>query len=314
MLPIIDVSSWLVVKDETSGANEKSWLRDPCVPNLPANRWVFKPVTVHDDGSVQGGDWAERLACEVASRLGVSSAEIEMAVREGTFGTLSRNVRPNDEWEIWEGALWLDADPSAEYSLTGGRTSRRVRGASAGHSLPELRRALQLIGPPPGMTSTAEDGWDAFAWMMTLDALVANRDRHEHNWSVLRPSLGSGQPCLASAYDNEGAFGFNLTDDLRARLLGNRAALDRWIVGGTAWRYWWTGDKVPTLVEAARIACEGASDSTRMGLMQALSEFDVESVDMQVVPRMSDVARNFSRTLLSTNLERLQNELRDIVS
>lgn len=60
---LVDVSSWIVADTESGGGDEKVWLTDP-----RCSEWLFKPRTEHA-GWVQGEDWAERIATELASRL-----------------------------------------------------------------------------------------------------------------------------------------------------------------------------------------------------------------------------------------------------
>jgi hypothetical protein len=314
---IVDISNWVVVSEEMSGASEKIWIRHPTMSNAPENRWLFKPVFVHANGTVQGGDWSERLSHEVAVSLGIPSAEIRCAVRGDTHGTLSRNIRPTAEWDRFEGGTWLDANIDAAYSLDGNRPSRRVRGASVGHSIEELARALAVLNAPPQASGPMSefDGWGVFSCYMVLDALIANRDRHEQNWSILRPVLAGGQELLGAAYDNEGAFGYNLTDDQRDQLSTDANSLTAWLDRGTAWRFEWLNtEPVPQLARAARRALELSTPVVQDFAVEMIESFDPAEVAIERMPRMSDAARKFSRNLLISNKERLTNEFRDIAA
>lgn len=57
--------------------------------------------------------------------------------------------------------------------------------------------------------------FEAFTGYLVLDALVANQDRHEENWAVLRPLPGGGEVTLAGSYDHGSSLAFNLTDARR---------------------------------------------------------------------------------------------------
>jgi hypothetical protein len=72
--PVIDVSRWDIVADETSGAEEKYWLEEP----ETGVHWLFKNVTIKD-GHVHGEDWAEKAVSHLAGLLGVPCARIELA-------------------------------------------------------------------------------------------------------------------------------------------------------------------------------------------------------------------------------------------
>ena len=311
---IIDVSEWELIKDETVGASAKSWVREPSVAETPQSAWLFKPVVVHADGSVQGGDWAEHLAAEVAGVLGVPTAEIRMGEREGEFGTLSRNVRVDERTDCYPGSLWLDADPDVTYRATNSRSSRRSN-ASAGYSLVAIATSFRKIGAPPQAIGGFEllDGLDNFCTFLALDAAIGNRDRHEQNWSVLRPILAGEPVALAAAYDNESSFGYNLTDEGRARILTASDGIEGFARNGTAWRFDWGTDPVPDLVETAVIGLSMASRAAASLMRERIEEFDVDVVReaVEITPRMSEVARKFSINLLTTNIERLRDVLRD---
>lgn len=55
-----------------------------------------------------------------------------------------------------------------------------------GHTLTNIQRALRDLNPPPDQEELKHlAAYDVFCGYLVLDALVANRDRHDHNWAVL---------------------------------------------------------------------------------------------------------------------------------
>jgi hypothetical protein len=110
----VDVSSWPFDEEEKAGKSEKLWVRDPEEPNVARSRWLFKPVTEHANGTVQGGDWAEKVSSLLAEHLGIPSARVELAERDGRRGSLSQNVRP-DGYELHSGHVWMSANPNIVY-------------------------------------------------------------------------------------------------------------------------------------------------------------------------------------------------------
>ena len=101
-----DVSSWNVVRAETLGRDRKVWLRDPVIAHDSTSRegdWLFKPVVVPAHGTPQGEDWAEKIVSELGRLLGVPCAKVDLAVRAGEPGLISRNVIP-DGWDRILGA------------------------------------------------------------------------------------------------------------------------------------------------------------------------------------------------------------------
>lgn len=307
--PIVDVSAWTVVVEEQLGASEKVWLAAPGLPRTPENRWLFKPVTLHSNGHAQGGDWAEKISAELAKLIGIPSATVELGVRDGRTGTLSRNVRPGVEWETYTGGLWLDASAEVPFSLSS--SVERVRGATPGYSLQAIHSGLQSVDVPLGVSARDVDAFGFFTGFLVLDALVSNRDRHEQNWSVLRHALGRERTRLAAAYDNEGSLGYNLLDERRLELLADPDRFHSFVARGTAWRFDWEGEPTPTLVEAARRAMDLSGSAVRDHWCARLNRLDLAEVEaiIYAVPGMSDPARRFARSLITTNLGRIRDEI-----
>lgn len=295
--PVLDVSDWRVAAVEPAGADEKLWLAEPDTEE----RWLFKPITVRA-GIVHGEDWAEKAASELATLLGLPCARVEMAVRGGQSGALSRNLRPKG-YEMHNGAVLLsDAVPGY------------IPGAAdppgrPGHSLENIRGVLEAALPPPGSQLPAElTAFDTFAGMVLLDAWIANRDRHDENWSVLYP-YDPGLPIrLCGAYDQAGCLGFNVPDAKRELLL-RESRVASWVGKGTAWRFEHTG-KPPTLVSLAATALHLASPAARDYWLGALEGVTYDTVAGVVarLPVLSDLARTFATEVLRLNKERLLHE------
>jgi hypothetical protein len=107
-----------------------------------------------------------------------------------------------------------------------------------GHSLLNIRLALEGAAAPPGFKGPDElNGFDVFAGYMVLDALVANRDRHEQNWAVLTPQLISPPERLSPTYDHASSLGYNVVDAKREAYLGDSSRLRAWAEKGTAYRF-----------------------------------------------------------------------------
>jgi hypothetical protein len=120
-----------------------------------------------------------------------------------------------------------------------------------GHDLTNIRSALDGVAAPPGFDGpAAADGFDVFAGYMILDALIANRDRHEQNWAVLTPGLVSSPPRISPSYDHASSLGYNEVDKRRKAILLKPGRLQAWAERGTAYRFEHAG-KPPTLVEHA---------------------------------------------------------------
>jgi hypothetical protein len=126
---VVDVTSWRVRDEEPAGLDEKCWLTD-----TSGQDWLFKPVTVHaSNGVIQGEDWAEKLSAEMGALLGVPTAKVELAIRDGRRGSISLDLKP-DGWELHAGAVLLAG--IVPFYVSRDRERR-------GHSLDNIARPCQ---------------------------------------------------------------------------------------------------------------------------------------------------------------------------
>lgn len=199
--PIQDVSGWDLMASELDGRNEHPWLREPST----GSAWLYKPTVVHEDRR-QGEDWVEKVASEIAQLIRLPAATVDLASREGRDGCVSLDLRPRG-WEIQPGAVLLSGLVPGYESKTKTRT---------GHSLKNIQAVLARYSAPPGLDLPSSFGaFDAFAGYLVFDALIANRDRHDHNWSVLRPPpWAEGKDALCGSYDHASGLGFSGSSDL----------------------------------------------------------------------------------------------------
>lgn len=294
----LDVTSWEVDRDETSGVEAKMWLLEP--GGSERRPWLFKSVT-SSPGYVCGEDWAEKAACEVAGRLGIPSARVEMAQRDGQRGSISADLCLSG-CQMQPGGLFMQDREVAGY--VPGRTAGRP-----GHSLENIRRVLEDVMAPPGCDLPFHPtGFDVFVGYVLFDALIANRDRHEENWAVLLPIAGEGPTRLCGSYDHANSLGYNLDDAKRAARLATPGGIGSWCRKGTAYRFEYTpGHSPQTLVAAAvralGLASPGARDYWPRQL-DRVSEQELISI-VERLPEMSEVARTFAIEVLLENRKRV---------
>lgn len=289
----LDVTSWKLLGEEPDGLSEHPWLMRPGDDQL----WLYKPVEIKA-GNRQGEDWAEKVVSEVGGLLGVPCAEIELAIRDGHEGLVSRDVKPR-AWDLQPGAALLDG------SVDGYESRTKYR---EGHTVDNIRRALSALGPPPDRAQLSHlSAYDVFCGYLVLDALVANRDRHDHNWAVVIPPT-AGRACLSASFDHASSLGFSLRDETRSRLVTEHRVA-RWACAGTAWRFEHQPPmkSVETLVALAVRALDNASEAARslwQGAVQSLRVGDVAPI-IKETQGMSDLAGTFALELLTINQRRL---------
>lgn len=295
--PVIDATSWQVAAVEPAGADEKVWLARP----NSDDRWLFKPVTIKG-AHVHGEDWAEKAASELGHLLGVPCAQIEMAQRQGVRGALSLNLRPQD-YDMHSGVVLL-SDMVDGYIPGALNPPGRP-----GHSLANIRRVLQSAGPPPGFSGPPRlTGFDVFAGVLVLDAWIANRDRHDENWSILVPHDPQGRRRLSGSYDQAGCLGFNLLDTRKMEMM-TEDRVEAWACNGTAWRFEHSA-KPCSLVTLAAEGLALASNVAQSYWLTTLSDIKEDAVAnlLSRIPVLSEVSRTFAEEVLRTNRKRLLDE------
>lgn len=306
-----DVSAWQVVDVESAGSTQNLWLADPNSPT--GTLWLHKDTVIPENGIEQGEDWSEVVSTRVAAILGVPHATTRLCLRKGRRGSLSRSVRPEDA-DLWEGQIVLeDASAPGYFRHVEGRAGvdpERPDVKRPGHNLRNIKLALSDVARPPGFDGPDSlSGFDVFAGYLLLDALIANRDRHEQNWAVLRPRLLGPPVRLSPSYDHASSLGYNLTDERRQRLLDANMGLASWACKGTAYRFEHRGKPV-TLVAHAMNAVELCSSEGADWWRKRIEELDLAPLMTPLfedcVDGMSDLAATFAYELLDLNLRRLR--------
>lgn len=154
-----------------------------------------------------------------------------------------------------------------------------------------------------------------FVGYLLLDAIVANRDRHEQNWAVLEPNLGAERDRLSPSFDHASSLGFQLTDDKRSTTLAAASGLARFAERGTAWRFEHRGRHAPTLVALAvqglRLCSAEAADYWRSRLHDIDLQPLIEPMTGGEIATMSPVTATFVTELLQLNARRLEHAIFD---
>lgn len=295
---VLDVTAWDTAGQEAVGVDEKIWL----IESDSTRKWLFKPVTTHPHGC-QGEDWSEKLAQLVAGELEVPAARVELAVRAGVRGCASLSMIPAG-WEMQHGAVLLGEYVRGYVSRSSDRR---------GHNLANIRAVLRGMAGPDGYgPATDMSAFDVFAGYTMLDAVIANRDRHDENWAVLRNPLGDEPATLAPSYDHATSLGFNLLDAKRSKMITSRT-VDRWARRADAHRFEKGPQRRPTLIELAAAALRAAGSGACIYWLDRLDRLDQASSErwcelVDEVGVMSDPAGTFAVELLKTNARRLLDE------
>lgn len=200
--------------DEQMGTKDKFWFHSD-----DGTRWLFKEVRLGNDGRARGEDWAECAVHAVAQLLGIPSACVALARHESVRGVVVRSMLGPDEELVHGDELLGRVIRGYEREL--GRRNPM-------YTVENIRLALVDYSAPTPYT-----GWRAFdvpAGYLMMDALVAGRDRHHENWSVICGGEHDAQ--LAPSFDHGNALGFAEPVDNVERLLREEARLEDWLEKG----------------------------------------------------------------------------------
>jgi hypothetical protein len=297
-----DVSRWVEVRDEPVGVTTKYWLRPPDVDN-EADEWLWKEVAVEATGlrRTLGHDWSERVAAEVARRLGVPAATVELGRRHGARGVICRTFAPHGS------GLALSNASELLPTVVDGYDSQRKREVP-GYTLHAAFTVLDGCGPPPGAPDGMTDAASVFAGYLMLDAVIGNQDRHHDNWGVITTADGSRY--LAPAFDQASCLGYQETQHRKQRLLAD-GTVGSWARRGRSNHF----EGCPNLVDHAVNALSLVSAAAaQRWLDQLASVRDGEWTTMlERVPddRASQVDRRFAAEILQINGRRMLDEWRN---
>lgn len=229
--PIVQVKPEWVVNSEDMGSKIKVWYRQ----SDNATKWLFKyprPDT--------GEHWAEKIAAEVASVLGVKHAKVELAELQGERGSVTESFARGGR-TLWHGNQLLEA------IIVGYNPEKRFQ--QSHHTLENIWKVMENIFERHG------DKKRAIAEYAVLDALIGNTDRHHENWGVLvQRKSGVWMGFVAPSFDHASSLGRELNDP-RRNLLLKENRVGHYAEKGRGAIYWSGGEaRAPSPLELARLA------------------------------------------------------------
>lgn len=298
--PVHEVPEGAFREDEYLGTKFKFWFYEH-----DENRVLFKKGRTNED-------WSEKVATEVAHRLGLPAAVVHLAAHEQAHGIASPTFLEPGEQLFHGNELLLQVRP-------GYKTGLRYHVAE--HTVGAVFDALDAIGAGPNPNQEPPfEGFgaaDQFVGYLLLDALVSNTDRHHENWGVVQ--RGS-QRFLAPTYDHASSLGRNETERrLQIRLDGSdpRVTVLAYVNRAKSAFYAKPSDPRPmSPLEAYRQAALLRPQGGRYWAQRLhdLPEQAFEEI-LQSVPasRISDLNRRFAARMMTCNRARIgavQAELR----
>jgi hypothetical protein len=276
--------------DEPMGTKEKFWVRLPDDDRL----WLFK-LARESNELVRGEDWAEWIVHQLATLIGVPSAEIHPALWDEQRGIISRSMLSGLTEELVHGnSVLFGHNP---------RYDQQALRENPGYTPAAVRDALTGVSSPASAPELAAfSGYDVWAGYLLLDAWTAGRDRHHQNWALIR--VGTERR-LAPSFDHGNALGFAETDEARQRLLDDESKFARWLARGKSHHFAGRPSLVDLAIEALGLATPEAAEYW-IERLNAVDEHAVKDV-VEAVPEnvMSALASRFVVRLLGANRRRV---------
>ena len=287
--PIVEVKPEWIIDQEDMGTKTKFWYQGPD----DDEKWLFKYPRKNT-----GEHWAEKIAAEVASVLGILHAKIELAQFEDDRGSVTESF-------AFDGRSLYHGNQMLEWIVGGYDPGRRFHQSQ--HTLVNIFKGLDRVFVSSEVAIRAKSTIASFA---ILDALIGNTDRHHENWGLLfRREDGGLKGFVAPSFDHASSLGRELLDEHRKKLLVENG------VGGYAEKgrgaIYWSEDerRGPSPLELVRRAAFDYPDLFRPAFLKlAETDKDVFSRIVDRIPSdwMSPSAREFTVTLLCYNYQQLK--------
>jgi hypothetical protein len=290
---------------EYMGSKEKVWLR-----NSRNGRLVMLKLARPRSGE----DWSEKVAFEIARRLGIPCPRVDLAKLGERYGVFCWDFLRRNQPQLG-GRHQLSLIHGNELLLR--RDSTYPTGSSyhvSRHTVGAVMTALQGHGHRvrPGVLSASEsDAFSAFVGYLMLDALIGNTDRHHENWGVITQSSTSGTlTWLAPSYDHASSLGRELDDDKRKRRLDGSGRGTVADYADRAVSAFWadSGEQKLSTLEAFEVAGRQRPSALsawldRLSVLQP--EFLSGAVELVPESRLSATGKRFTQEVLRYNRQRL---------
>ncbi len=299
MFEIFDVLPGSAELHEQLGTKYKFWYDDP-----QRGLMLFKEGRPNT-----GENWAERLACELASRLGLPHAMYELARCGLRSGVITPSFVPKGGSlvlgnELLVQILGVDMKEGEHMYRARHHTLRLVLVLIGALSSKALKMPLGFP-PVPGV----ETPLDVFLGYLLFDAWIANQDRHDQNWGFVRDG-GSRVLYLAPTFDHGAAMGRNLLDAERRERMTTKdrgRSLEAFCSKARSAFYPVGADSKTKAISTFEV-CSTAMDLEPNGMkiwLERLRAIQPEQIDeaIAMVPGevMTSVSSDFTARLLKNN-------------
>lgn len=184
---------------EPLGTKSKFWY------SSDGEEFLFKSVE-SSNGIRLGEDWAEKIACELATLLGLPHVHYELAIYKGKRGVITKNFISERGEQLMLGNELLETFISSEDG-----NNPNIQYVDDVYQI----MVNTVINKPIGFSSLKEikTASEFFVGYLMFDALISNQDRHNENWGTINTVKGIKH--LAPSYDHGASLARNISDEIR---------------------------------------------------------------------------------------------------
>lgn len=301
MFPVQMVPPESALTTEPLGTKYKFWFNDE-----------NHGLTLFKEGRPGTGEnWAEKIACELAQTLELPHAFYDLA-RYGTReGIVSRSL-------VTKGARVVHGNELLAASNTDYIQGESNKYRNPSHTLRRviayLKASDELVGAPYGWRQfeQIQNALDFFTGYLLFDLWIANQDRHDENWGILR--MDDGNTFLAPSYDHGSSMARNETDNRRRIRLTTKDPMQHissFVLKARSGFFPNAVETSPTPISTLEAFSQIAVHAPRAAVawrekLDAIDRNQVQTIIDQVPPEwMSDTARDFTVELLRLNKQRI---------
>ncbi len=176
---------WKIHDDVTegSGRGRKKWLKN--VNTREVGLFKYPKEHTYRQGVLTGEHWAEKIASDLASIIGIPCAKTEIGTYNGEIGVMSYLILDSTSEVLVEGVQYITKRyPGFDVDRLYDRDT-------------EKRYSVQMIKECIEETNL----FDEFIQIPVFDCLIGNTDRHQSNWGIIT-DVSTTPLRIAPLYDN----------------------------------------------------------------------------------------------------------------
>lgn len=288
--PIVDIPQDSREDIEQLGSKPKFWV------SLPDGRWLFKVARPNT-----GEDWAEKVAAELASHVGIEAAQVELATYLDLRGCVSRNFIT-----LETGEALIHGNELLATGVYGYDKTKIMR--QSNHTVDNIVASVMHFARP----DIARQMLLRLSEYMVFDALIGNTDRHHENWGFrfrLGHAEGEFPLSIAPSFDHASSLGRECLDERCNKILRENRVAD-YVRAGRGGVYWQATDAKGAsplkLVELAS-AKYPKYFAPALDKLCKLNEDNAWQIISRIpAHRASDVSKQFAHAIICFSLTELR--------